>query len=49
MDFDCGLVFDGVSVEEMVECVLWFVFEMVLGKEMVSEELGFGDVEFVLW
>ncbi|MEM9406425.1 MAG: altronate dehydratase family protein [Acidobacteriota bacterium] len=49
MDLDCGPVLDGVSVEEMGERVLQLVLETASGKETASEELGFGDAEFVPW
>ncbi len=49
MDLDCGPVLDGVSVEEMGQHILDLVLATASGQETASEELGFGEAEFVPW
>ena len=49
MDLDCGPVLDGVSVEEMGRRILDLVLATASGQETASEELGFGEAEFVPW
>jgi altronate hydrolase len=49
MDLDCGLVLDGVSIEEMGRRVFEEVLEVASGKRTASERLGIGDEEFAPW
>jgi altronate hydrolase len=50
MDFDCGPVIDGeASVAELGEALFEEILEVASGRHTKSEELGFGDEEFVPW
>jgi altronate dehydratase len=50
MDLNCGTVVDGEeTVEEAGERIFRFVLDVASGKKTKSEELGFGDNEFVPW
>ena len=50
MDINCGVVVDdGVSIPEMGQRILDRVLEVASGSPTKSEELGFGDDEFVPW
>jgi altronate hydrolase len=50
MDINCGLIADGeASVSEMGQRIFELVLEIASGKRSTSEELGFGDNEFVPW
>ncbi len=50
MDINCGSIVDGVaSVSEMGEIIYEYVVGIASGKLSKSEELGFGDAEFVPW
>ena len=50
MDIDCGTIATGGStVEEKGEEILDYMIEVASGKKSKSEELGYGDMEFVPW
>jgi altronate hydrolase len=50
MDFDCGAVLDGrASVTELGEALFEEIRAVASGRPTKSEELGFGDEEFVPW
>lgn len=50
MDLNCGLVADGeLTVEEMGRRILDTILDVASGKQTKSEELGYGDEEFVPW
>ena len=49
MDVDCGVVLDGVSVQEQGRALFDLVLETASGRRTKSEELGFGDEEFQPW
>ena len=50
MDIDCGPVADGgISVEEMGARIFDRVLAVASGEQTKSEELGYGDEEFVPW
>lgn len=49
MDLDCGVVLDGVSVQEQGRAVFDLVLATASGQRTRSEELGFGDEEFQPW
>ena len=50
MDFDCGAVVDGhATVTELGEALFEEIRAVASGRPTKSEELGFGDEEFVPW
>jgi len=49
MDLDCGVVLDGVSVQEQGRRIFELVLAVASGQQTKSEELGFGDEEFQPW
>jgi altronate hydrolase len=50
MDLDCGVIMDGgVSVQEVGEKLFQLILETASGRRTLSEELGFGQEEFVPW
>ena len=49
MDINCGDVLDGVSVEEKGRQIFDEILAVASGKKSRSEELGYGDNEFVPW
>jgi altronate hydrolase len=50
MDFDCGGVLDGrATVTELGESLFEEILAVASGRLTKSEELGFGDDEFVPW
>jgi altronate hydrolase len=50
MDVNCGLITDGeASVAEMGEKIFNKIVETASGSQTKSEELGYGDEEFVPW
>jgi altronate hydrolase len=50
MDFDCGAVIDGrATVTELGEALFEEIRAVASGRLTKSEELGFGDEEFVPW
>jgi altronate hydrolase len=49
MDINCGDVLDGVSIEEKGKEILAKVLAVASGERSNSEELGYGDAEFVPW
>lgn len=50
MDINCGEVADGVcSIEEMGNRIFQAILSAASGRPTKSEELGFGDNEFVPW
>jgi len=50
MDINCGAVLDeGVSVPEMGQRIFDKIIDVASGRPSKSEELGFGDAEFVPW
>jgi altronate hydrolase len=50
MDFDCGPVLDGrATVTELGETLFEEIRAVASGRATKSEELGFGDEEFVPW
>ena len=44
IDFNCGVLVDGVSLDELSEELLDFVLETASGKQTKSEEAGFHDM-----
>ena len=50
MDINCGLVVDGArSVDQMGAEIFQTILEVASGKQTASEQLGFGDEEFLPW
>src|ERR1044071_4394949 len=49
MDVNCGDVVDGVPVAEKGEEIFKKVLAVASGEHTKSEELGYGDLEFVPW
>jgi len=49
MDINCGDVLDGVSVEDKGQQIFEEILAVASGKKSKSEELGYGDNEFVPW
>jgi altronate hydrolase len=49
MDLDCGVVLDGVSIEQMGRRIFEELLEIASGKKTKSEELGLGEEEFQPW
>jgi altronate hydrolase len=49
MDINCGDVLDGVSIEEKGREIFEMVLRVASGERSKSEELGYGDNEFVPW
>ena len=49
MDINCGDVLEGVSVEAKGQQIFETILAVASGKKSKSEELGYGDNEFVPW
>jgi altronate hydrolase len=49
MDINCGDILDGVSVEQKGEEIFRHVLRVASGARTKSEDLGYGDLEFVPW
>jgi altronate hydrolase len=50
MDINCGEIVDGTAtVQEVGERIFKLILETASGKRSKSEELGYGDDEFVPW
>lgn len=50
MDINCGKIADGTAtVFEMGEYIFRFILDVASGKKSKSEQMGFGDNEFVPW
>lgn len=49
MDIDCGDILDGVSIEEKGREIFETVLKVASGERSKSEQLGYGDAEFVPW
>ena len=49
MDINCGDVLDGVSIEEKGREIFEMILRVASGERSKSEELGYGDAEFVPW
>ena len=49
MDINCGDILDGVSVQQKGEEIFAHVLRVASGERMKSEDLGYGDLEFVPW
>ncbi len=49
MDINCGDVLDGVSIKDKGQEIFEEILKVASGKRSKSEELGYGDNEFVPW
>jgi len=49
MDVNCGDILDGVSVAQKGEEIFRKVLATASGAHTKSEDLGYGDAEFVPW
>jgi altronate hydrolase len=49
MDINCGDALDGVSIEAKGQQIFDRLLEVASGSKTKSEELGYGDAEFVPW
>ena len=49
MDINCGDVLDGVSIEAKGQEIFDRVLAVASGERTKSENLGYGDLEFVPW
>jgi len=49
MDINCGDILDGVSIEAKGREIFEAVIRVASGEKSKSEELGYGDNEFVPW
>ena len=49
MDINCGDVLDGVSIEAKGQEIFERVLAVASGERSKSEQLGYGDLEFVPW
>jgi altronate hydrolase len=49
MDINCGDVLDGVSIEDKGREIFGKMLRVASGEKSKSEELGYGDNEFVPW
>jgi altronate hydrolase len=49
MDINCGDILDGVSIEAKGREIFDTILAVASGQRSKSEELGYGDAEFVPW
>ena len=49
MDINCGDIIDGVSIEAKGQEIFEHVLKIASGERSKSEQLGYGDAEFVPW
>jgi altronate hydrolase len=50
MDVDCGVILSkGESVQAVGERLFQLILDTASGRKTLSEELGFGQEEFVPW
>jgi altronate hydrolase len=49
MDINCGDILDGVTVAQKGQEIFAQVLKVASGERTKSEELGYGDLEFVPW
>ncbi len=49
MDINCGDVLEGVSIEAKGQEIFDKILKVASGEKTKSEELGYGDNEFVPW
>ena len=49
MDINCGDILDGVSLEAKGKEIFEALLKVASGEPTKSEDLGYGDLEFVPW
>ena len=49
MDINCGDILDGVSIEDKGKEIFDVILRIASGEQSKSEQLGYGDAEFVPW
>jgi altronate hydrolase len=49
MDINCGDVLDGVTIEQKGQEIFDTILRVASGERSKSEQLGYGDAEFVPW
>jgi len=49
MDINCGDILDGVPIEEKGQQIFELMLKVASGQKTKSEELGYGDNEYVPW
>ena len=49
IDIDCGVVLDGVSIEDKGREIFDRLLQVASGAHTKSEDLGYGEAEFVPW
>ncbi len=49
MDINCGDVLEGISIEDKGKEIFAKILAVASGEQTKSEELGYGDNEFVPW
>jgi len=49
MDINCGDVLDGISIEAKGQEIFDKVLHVASGTHTKSEDLGYGELEFVPW
>jgi altronate hydrolase len=49
MDINCGDILDGISLEEKGKEIFETLLKVASGEHTKSEDLGYGDLEFVPW
>jgi altronate hydrolase len=49
MDINCGDVLDGVSLQDKGQEIFEVILRVASGERSKSEQLGYGDAEFVPW
>lgn len=49
MDINCGDIIDGVSIEAKGKEIFDFMLRTASGEKTKSEQLGYGDAEYVPW
>ena len=49
MDINCGDILDGVTIGQKGEEIFRAVLKVASGAHTKSEDLGYGDLEFVPW
>jgi altronate hydrolase len=49
MDINCGDIVEGVSIEDKGREIFEVILRIASGEKTKSEELGYGDNEFVPW
>ncbi len=49
MDINCGDIVDGVTIEQKGQEIFDYMLRMASGEPSKSEQLGYGDAEYVPW